>query len=205
MVIEIHAHTAEHSPCSNISADALVLSLHQKRISGVVFTDHHYLWTDEEIISLRARIGVQEDFLIMAGQEIFTKDYGDVLVYGANESIPQSISLSELRRKYPQAALVWAHPYRSGQLPVMTELFNACFDAIEILNPRQKEWESERGIADWKTWGFTATSGTDIHDNDYSELYPLLLKEDIEDVNGLVSCIKRGLCFPVLGKYLSSS
>lgn len=203
MLIEIHSHTQEHSPCSQIKAVDLVKSIFDKGIGGVVFTDHHFLWPEEEIRILRAYLDIPDDFLILTGQEVFTKDYGDVIVYGANKSIPQGIGLSELRQKYPDAALVWAHPYRSGQVPVITELFNSCFDAIEILNPRQKEWENKRGISDWKTWGFTATSGTDIHD-DCTELFPLHLKENIKDINSLATCIKSGLCFPVMGKYMQS-
>ena len=202
MIIEIHAHTQEHSPCSHIKASDLVRSIFDKGIGGIVLTDHHFLWTDDELSNLRINADIPEDFLVLAGQEVFTKDFGDVLVYGADESISQSTGLTAIRRKYPDAALIWAHPYRSGLIPVMTELFDSCFDAIEILNPRQKEWENERGISDWKTWGFTATSGTDIHDDDFTELYPIHLKEDVKDIKGFASCIKRGLCFPVMGKYM---
>jgi predicted metal-dependent phosphoesterase TrpH len=205
VLIEIHTHTAEYSPCSSIRAVSLIRSVFEKGIGGVVFTDHHYLWPGDDIRRLRAYLDVPDDFLLLAGQEVFTRDYGDVLVYGADASIPQGSGLSELRQKYPDAALVWAHPYRSGRIPVMTELFNSSFDAIEVINPRQKDWENDRSISDWKTWGFTATSGTDIHDDAYAELYPLHLKEDIMDINGLAACIKRGLCFPVMGKYMQSS
>lgn len=201
MQIEIHTHTAEHSPCSDISAEELVLSIYKKGISGVVITDHHYLWTDEKIINLRARIGIRDDFLILAGQEVFTKDYGDVLVYGANNSITKGIRLTELREIYPDAALVWAHPYRSGHIPVITELFNTCFDAIEILNPHQKQIENMRGISDWRRWGYTATSGSDIHKGSYLEFYPINLQCEISDIQSLVACIKEGLCTPNLGQY----
>jgi 3',5'-nucleoside bisphosphate phosphatase len=202
MLIEIHTHTAEHSPCSQIKAVDLVKSVREKGTGGVVFTDHHYVWPNDALRHLRTRLDIPDEFLILAGQEVFTRDYGDVLVYGAAQSVPQGIALRELRHAYPYAALVWAHPYRSGRTPIMTELFNSSFDAIEVINPRQKEWENYRGISDWKTWGFTATSGSDIHDDDYSELYPLHLKEEIGDVNGLAACIKRGCCFPVMGKYM---
>jgi 3',5'-nucleoside bisphosphate phosphatase len=204
MHIEIHTHTAEHSPCSHILAEELVLSIYKKEISGVIITDHHYLWTDEEILNLRARLDIQDDFLILSGQEVSTKDYGDVLVYGAYESISKGQSLTDLRKKYPEAALVWAHPYRSGQVPTVIELFNSNFDAIEILNPHQKEMENKRGISDWKRWGYTATSGSDIHKTSYSEFYPISLQSEIKDIHSLISSIKEGLCAPTMGKYIEA-
>lgn len=205
MLIEIHSHTAEYSPCSSITAVNLVKSVLDKGLGGVVFTDHHYLWPEDDIRRLQDYLDLPDDFLVLAGQEVFTRDYGDVLVYGADASIPQGICLAEMRQSYPGAALVWAHPYRSGRIPVITELFDSNFDAIEVINPRQKDWENDQSISVWKTWGFTATSGTDIHDGDYAELYPLHLKEDIVDIHGLAACIKRGLCFPVMGKYVQST
>lgn len=198
MILEIHTHTLEHSPCSQIRAADLIKSIYDRGIDGVVLTDHHYLWSDRELRSLWTRLKLSADFLVMSGQEVFTKDFGDVLVYGARDSIAQGISLMELRRTCPEAALVWAHPYRSGQIPDATELFDANLDAIEILNPHQKEWENERGISDWNSWGFTATSGSDIHSESYSEFYPLKLEHEIMDMHGLVACIKEGLCTPTL-------
>jgi hypothetical protein len=141
-----------------------------------------------------------EDFLILAGQEVFTKDFGDVLVYGAHQSISRGKALIDIRKQYPEAALVWAHPYRGGKIPIATELFNSNLDAIEIFNPNQKENENERGFSDWKTWGFTATSGTDIHSESYNGLYPLKLEKRISDMQGLVRSIKEGSCSPVLGE-----
>ena len=91
--------------------------------------------------------------MILSGQEVFTRDFGDVLVYGAKESITQRTSLAALRLKYPSVALVWAHPYRGGQTPSVIELFDSSLDAIEILNPRQKQHENSRGIEEWRKWG----------------------------------------------------
>lgn len=199
MIIEIHTHTAEHSPCSMITAAELVVGIHEKGASGLVLTDHHYLWPEEEIEKLRSSLRIHDNFLILSGQEVFTTDFGDILVYGADESITQRISLAALRRRYPSAALVWAHPYRGGQRPSTIELFNADLDAIEILNPRQRDHENAKGMEEWQQWGFVATSGSDIHEKDFAAFYPVFLERSIGNINDLASCIKQGLCNP--GKF----
>ena len=195
MIIEIHTHTAEHSPCSMVTAAELAVAIHAKGASGLVLTDHHYLWPEEEIEKLRSSLLLSDDFLILAGQEVFTSDFGDILVYGADQSITQRVNLAALRRMYPSAALVWAHPYRGGQRPSTVELFNANLDAVEILNPRQKDDENAMGMAEWQRWSFAATSGSDIHVKDFA-FYPVSLERSIGNINDLALCIKQGLCKP---------
>jgi hypothetical protein len=128
----------------------------------------------------------------MSGQEVFTSDYGDVLIFGANESINYRITLSALRRKFPEAAIVWAHPYRSGSIPSEIELFNSDL----VINPHQRDLGNKRGISDWKKWDFKATSGSDIHHIDIEEFYPTDFLEHVDSMESLVSCIRGGLCNP---------
>jgi len=196
MLIEIHTHTPEHSPCSMITAAELAVGIHGKGASGLVLTDHHYLWPEQEIEKLRSSLRLPDNFLILAGQEVFTMDFGDILVYGADESITRRTSLAALRRRYPSAALVWAHPYRGGQRPSTVELFNADLDAIEVLNARQKDHENAKGMEEWRQWGFAATSGSDIHEKDFAAFYPVSLEMSVKNINDLASCIKQGLCTP---------
>lgn len=196
MYIELHSHTAEHSPCSTISAAELATAVHRKGAAGVVFTDHHYLWSDEELAELRGYLDLPKEFLILSGQEIFTRDFGDVLVYGASCTVSESMTLAAIRTICPEAALVWAHPYRYGQRPTGVELFDANLDAVEIFNPRQRDEENWRGRAEWKTLGFVATSGTDIHENHIPTLFATRLDHAILDIHGLVRAIKDGLCHP---------
>lgn len=201
MIIEIHTHTSEHSPCSKISAVDLVEAVYGQGVSGIVLTDHHYLWQDADLDALRLKCSVPSDFLILAGQEVFTSDFGDVLVFGANKSISKGISLSSIREQYPDAALIWAHPYRSGIIPNEIELFDSSLDAIEIINPYQKKTENIKGVGDWSTWGFTATSGSDIHQVSFAEFFPTHFVGNITDIQGIISCVKEGSCYPEIGKY----
>jgi predicted metal-dependent phosphoesterase TrpH len=192
----MHSHTAELSPCSSISAIELVSLVHQKGASGIVLTDHHYLWSKWELDGLREQCNVPRDFIIMSGQEVTTSDYGDILVYGADESIEPGVSLFSVRQRYPKAAIVWAHPYRSGLVPSEIELFNSDLDAIEIVNPHQKEHENMCGISDWKIWDFNAISGSDIHKKNITQFYPTEFTRYAGTLESLVECIRNGFCLP---------
>ncbi len=114
MLLEMHAHTSEHSPCSRVSAVELVRQVFDKGLQGVIVTDHHYLWSKEELLDLRRRAAVPGHFLILSGQEVRTPELGDVLVYGATESLAKGTRLSDIRQRFPDAAIVWAHAYRNG-------------------------------------------------------------------------------------------
>ena len=197
MLIEIHTHTSEHSSCGRISAVQLVSFLMKQGIEGVVLTDHHYLWTDKELALLKEQNGIPETFLLLSGQEVTTSDFGDVLVYGASESVRQGISLNALRNRFPDAAIIWAHPYRGMCRPTALQLMDASFDAIEILNAHQSDYGNAAGLLDWKDWGFTATGGSDIHSDHLTSLYPTKFDDTIHNIAELVSAIKNGSLRPI--------
>lgn len=197
MILELHAHTSEHSPCSRVKAVDLLHFVMEQGIQGVALTDHHYLWSDGELGQLRRLSGIPDEFVLCSGQEVTTSDFGDVLVYGANEPINPWIHLSELRRRYPAAALVWAHPYRGMRRPTSIDLFNSAFDAIEILNQHQSLEGNSDAMRDWNQWGFVATSGTDIHTLDPLALYPTEFSAEIGGLEDLVLAIKSASCRPV--------
>ena len=68
MILEMHAHTIEHSHCSHVAAADLVQSNFDKGLQGTVLTDHHYLWSPEEIRELRSRLKVPDYYLILAAR-----------------------------------------------------------------------------------------------------------------------------------------
>ena len=78
MLLEIHCHSSKHSPCSSISTLDLVRQARAKALQGIVITEHHYLWPDDELRALRTAAEVENHFLILAGQEVET-DMGHLL------------------------------------------------------------------------------------------------------------------------------
>lgn len=196
MLIELHSHTAEHSSCSSLPASDLVRTAAEKNADGIVLTDHHFLWNNRELEALRASVRLPPGFLLLSGQEASTPDMGDVLVYGATESIPWGMTLKEIRTAYPAAALVWAHPFRWGQFPVAGNFLHPALDAIEVLNGNQTDEENERGCAAWKRYKFTAIAGSDTHELHATAILLTQFHEPFRDMAGLITAIKNKKCEP---------
>lgn len=197
MIAEMHCHTSEHSACSNVAAIDLVTRAHQGGLQALVITDHHYQWTEDELHELRRAAGLPHIFRLFAGQEVNTADYGHVLVYGADKTLEeQDISLAEIRRAYPDAALVWAHPYRDGRIPSAEKLLSPLHDAIEIFNSNYSLAESARSLRDWHRYRFTATGGTDTHAINYIGMYPTIFDHPVSTLAEMIEEIKKGRCHP---------
>lgn len=196
MLLEMHCHTVEHSSCSAVSALELVGQVYAKSLHGIVLTDHQYLWSDSELLDLRRASKVPDHFLVMSGQEVFTPELGDVLVYGATESLSYGTSLEVIRSLFPDAALVWAHPYRRGKRPTGEILRSPLIDGVEIFNSGHSVRENSRGLQDWHREKFTALAGTDTHGASYAGIYPTLFDHPVRTIYELASEIRRGRCRP---------
>ncbi len=196
MLLEMHSHSREHSRCSHVAADELVRDCFAKGLQGVVLTDHHYLWPDSELKELRRQTAVPEHFLVLSGQETLTAEFGDVLVFGAGKTLDRGTSVAEIRRLFPTAALVWAHPYRKGHLPDPGKLLDPNLDGIEIFNSNHSVRENSRGLRDWHRHRFTAIAGTDTHGASYAGLYPTLFDHPLTGIGDLARELKAGRCRP---------
>jgi predicted metal-dependent phosphoesterase TrpH len=197
MIVETHCHTAEHSPCSHVAAVDLVRRASEVGIQIIVLTDHHYQWSEEELADLRRRSGLPESFVILAGQEVETFDFGHVLIYGATATIPaMRISLLQIREQYPDAAVIWAHPYRDKAIPDPGRLQDPLLDGVEILNSNYTVLETARALKDWHTYRFTATAGTDTHGLSYVGTYPTIFDHPFDSLEGMIDEIEAGRCRP---------
>jgi len=197
MLLELHTHTDRYSRCSTIDPVTLVKRVVAKGIQGIVITEHHYLWSDEEIARLRAEAEVGSHFRIFAAQEVET-DLGHVLVYGAHKSIKDFIRIADLRAAYPSAALVWAHPYRKGHMPTAGGLLNPLFDGIEVFSLNHTMRENYIGLRDWHIHKFTAVSGSDTHSAANAGIFPTLFDHNPMSVMDLAAEIKNRRCRPFI-------
>ncbi len=197
MIVEMHCHTSEHSACSLVSAADMVKKAILVGIQAIVFTDHHYKWNDEELDLVRKEAGAPETFKILSGQEVTTSDYGDVLVYGAEKTYKkQKISLADIRAENPDAAIVWAHPYRNRKIPAPEKLLSPLINGVEIFNSNYTILEASYALKAWHTHKFTAIGGTDTHALSYTGSYPTLFDHPVHTIEDLVEELKAGRCRP---------
>ncbi len=83
MIMEMHCHSREHSPCSRVSAVALVRRAFDQGLQGIALTDHHHPWPAADLDALRREAGGQEFFLLRIGpstldggrEELIVKTY----------------------------------------------------------------------------------------------------------------------------------
>lgn len=195
MLFELHSHTNKHSKCSSISPDTLVKRVLAKGLQGLLITEHHYLWPKQEIDALKKDAGAPAYFVILSAQEVQT-EIGHVLVIGAPETISESANTSILREKYPQACLIWAHPFRKGNIPKPAELLNLNIDAVEIFSLNHTSRENFLGLKMWHKLKFTAVSGSDTHSEDMAGAFPTQFDHEINDVEDLIDEIKNGNARP---------
>lgn len=196
MIIEMHCHTAEHSSCSHVEAADLVQKNFDNGLQATVLTDHHYLWTEEEILDLRKKVAVPDYYYIFSGQEVSTPELGDVLVYGADRALAKGTPLADIRKEFPDAALVWAHPFRRENIPETDELLLDLLDAIEIFSSNHTVKESHRALIAWHKHRFTAIAGTDAHALSYAGLYPTIFDHPATSAAELAREIRDGHCRP---------
>ncbi|MFO7444712.1 MAG: phosphotransferase [Ignavibacteriaceae bacterium] len=197
MVVELHCHTSEHSACSHVNAVQLIKRAFAIGLQAVVITDHHYQWKDDELAGVKSRAGIPDFFHVLAGQEFKTSDYGDILVYGVKETIKkQPLTLEEVRQKYSDAAIIWAHPYRHNKIPEKEKLLNPLLDGIEIFSSNYNVLEAARALKDWHELKYTAIAGTDTHALSYTGSYPTIFDHPVTTIEGIVEELKQGRCRP---------
>jgi 3',5'-nucleoside bisphosphate phosphatase len=196
MNLEVHCHTAEYSGCSHVRATDIGQRNFDMDLQGTVFTDHHHLWSLREIEELRRKLKVPDYYLILSGQEVTVPEFGDVLVYGADISIARGTSVETIRKHFPDAAIIWAHPYRYENIPPPDKLFHPAIDAIEIFSANHTVTESNRALRDWHNLKFTAIAGTDTHSLSYAGLYSTIFDHPVANIRELAGEIRAGRCRP---------
>jgi len=195
MLLEIHAHSSRHSRCSHIDPVRLVRQVAKKKLQGIIITEHHYLWSQEELARLRTDAQIDDLFLVLAGQEVET-DSGHVLVLGADRTIPERILLRDLRRTFPDAALVLAHPFRNGTVPKTDDLLNPDLDAVEIFSSNQTTRENYFGLRAWHDHKFCACAGSDTHAEDTAGVLPTLFDHLAGSIADVAAEIRKKRCRP---------
>ncbi|MCC6547644.1 PHP domain-containing protein [Candidatus Sumerlaeota bacterium] len=168
-LIDLHCHTRDHSYDGKVKARDMVAKLHSLGFSGVVFTDHNYVWPEEELAVLREECGLSNDnFLILSGQEVRTAmngvTYGDLLVYGLKESLPDDTSPLQIFSliEHGTAFCTAPHPAIShigfgdhlGSFPVI---------AAETWNGRYGKDNSAKAVVLAQEHGLPQVGGSDAH------------------------------------------
>ncbi|HDS15831.1 MAG TPA: hypothetical protein ENN66_04315 [Proteobacteria bacterium] len=204
-VVDLHVHTSPASPCASDSVDEMIIEAKRIGLNGICLSDHNFLWSAEEIASLRRK----HDFLVLRANEIVTEQ-GDMLVYGFYEDIQGIIRLAELKKRVATVGgfIVAAHPFRGfltfgaddvGLTPekAMTREMFKWVDAVETMNGKVTATENNLAREVALGLGLPAIGGSDAHDVSSVGIYATAFTRRLRNEEDLLAVLKQADCRPV--------
>lgn len=205
LLIDLHVHTSEASPCSSAPLKDLVEEARRIGLDGICLTDHNHVWDAGTVAALREK----HDFLILRGNEIST-DQGDMLVFGFDKDIQGIIQLPDLKEQVIKSGgfIIAAHPFRGfltfgiGQLGLTPEkamarpLFQHV-DAVEVLNSKVSEKENRFSSQVAEGLHLPQTAGSDAHEVQEVGIYATRFFDTITDEGDLLTALRQGNYQPV--------
>jgi len=194
MLVDIHLHTTRYSQCAKCAPDAMMAAAEAAGLDGVVITEHHATWGDDEIDALRkAHPGLR----IFRGMEVTTdRGRADVLVLGIPHpwGLYQGMRPDQAVRRIRQAggASVLAHPFRL-QSAVPAEFMAEPPDAYEVMSfnmlvfARRKAALLERLLP-----SAHPLVASDAHHTDGLGAYAIQLDDAVADEAELAEAVRTG-------------
>ena len=200
MLIDMHVHTNRYSSCSILDPFDLVHRASELRLSGIVITEHHHIWSQGEIEELKR--GTNSELLILRGQEVYSSA-GHLLIFGYYGKFQEYFPVEEIVAKVHSKGgiVIVAHPFRDGnnigEDPEKLKRKFACVDGIEVLSANQTKEENSYGKKVWEAFGIVGMGGSDAHSVEVVGKYLTWFQNTIRNEDDLVREIKGGRCLPV--------
>jgi predicted metal-dependent phosphoesterase TrpH len=110
MLIDLHLHTSEYSPCSKVSLEEIIVEAKQKGLDGICITDH-----DNFLVEKLLEDRIVKDLFIIVGVEVLTYE-GDILVFGVKDLPKEKVTASQLVNYVSEKGgiSIAAHPFRDN-------------------------------------------------------------------------------------------
>ncbi len=210
---ELHAHTAEVSPCAALRAPEVAERYIAAGYTTISVTNHYCDYVidpagetwQEKIDHYLSGYRIMKDYAgdrlqVLLGCELrFTESMNDYLVFGLSEEFLISHpdlhhmtlkSFSELARK-SGLLLIQAHPFRDGMKISNPKLL----DGIEVFNGSFGQ-DSRNDIAvQWaKKYHLLRTSGSDFHHATSLECAGILTETPVTNEKQLAEILRTGDC-----------
>jgi hypothetical protein len=116
MRADCHVHTQRHSACSRLDPHQACRQAVRRGIDLMVFTEHHYMWSQEELAGLRL---AHPELVLLSGVELTVAEMHDVVViapcgvvHGLRAWMPAADLGRALEEVGPDAFSFVAHPFR---------------------------------------------------------------------------------------------
>jgi predicted metal-dependent phosphoesterase TrpH len=194
--IDLHLHTTQYSADSIITPEQLLIDAKAAQLTGVVITEHDWLWSDEELAELNARPEAT-GLTVMAGVEVSARE-GHFLCFGLPHlrDIEPGIYLKNLIEEVHGygGVIVAAHPYRWDQ--DFDSIFNSYHHAISALELASKNVDTHsrtrvESLVKRRAWQPT-TGSSDAHEPGQIGCYFTEFDTEIHEMKDFLNALKSG-------------
>lgn len=192
MRVDIHVHTNKHSDCGVSSPREMVQAAIACGLDALVFTEHDYMWTEDELNSLQSSF---PEIKLFQGIEVSLSIDEHMIVIGVPDphlfhAFMSPVQLREAVLSHNGAAVL-AHPFRWTP-HVREDILAAGFDAIEIFSNSIRNY-MQAPIRDLQNkFNLPLVACSDGHEAQHLGLYAIDLAEPAEDEKALARQIREG-------------
>jgi predicted metal-dependent phosphoesterase TrpH len=168
-------------------------------LDAVCLTDHHLMWSRDELDRLTDLAGIP----VFGGTEI-TTEQGDVLVFGLSSPLWYGVSVTELSRRTQAEGglMIAAHPFRGsmffGQDVDAREVQRAAsrdlyrhVDAVEIWNGCDSIAENNAAAQLASDLGLPGVAGSDAHRLEQVGVCYTVFERTINNERELIEALRR--------------
>ncbi len=190
MLIDMHVHTSRYSACGKSTPDEMVAQAELVGLNALVFTEHHVIWPQDELLELQAR---HPRIKLFTGIEIETREGEDLLVYEAAED-------SRFYRRMPageaaEAAhacggfVTLAHPFRYR--PTIAPGFEQFIDGIEVLSIHILNYGRDLAQEYADSHTIIPLAASDAHNVQALGLYAMEIAQDVAVMAELIAALRQ--------------
>ena len=210
-LFDTHVHTAESSPCADLTAEETVQAYHAAGFSGFCVTDHYNArvferwgfptWkeTVDELLSgyrRAAECGAALGMVILPGAEIrFPGSINDYLLFGLTEEFLyaypdlHTYAPADFRRLMDAHGILvfQAHPCRGKSRPAEPWFL----DGMEVLNWSQTQNPNNDKAADYaREHGLHVSAGSDCHEEGDPGRHGILTDTRMQTMEQLLAALQ---------------
>jgi predicted metal-dependent phosphoesterase TrpH len=181
-----------------MAPEALIQRAVELGLGGLALTEHHRLWSRQEVEELLETCG-EPDLVVLRGQEVTTTAgglfHGDLLVFGLEEPVfgrPETLDFLEEVRSGEGVAIA-AHPFRVGY-GYDDDVLDLSVDGLEVLNSNYFSRDEERALEAQRSMGVAAIGGSDAHSESWVGRCLTLFEDTITCEVDFIRAVKDRRC-----------
>lgn len=204
MELDLHIHTNLYSGCSNIEPGRLLQSAEEVGLDGIALTEHSIRWPNDKIADLKKTSGVDENFVIIPGQEIACystagKFQGEVLVFGYPKSLGSNKSINQVIELVHEnnGVVIAAHPFKrldtgDGFYGAGETIYHLNIDGLEIFHPSYDTEGKKLALSAMGKMDIAGIGSSDAHDLHQVGKCRTIFENKIDCVETLCEEIRAG-------------